>query len=725
MVWLATHTVYRVRIFGREHLPEQGPALLMANHVSWLDGVFLLVTSSRPVRVFVDAELVQGRLSRWLARTMGAIPIKSTPKATRAALDEARRALAAGELVCIFPEGDITRTGHLQPFKQGVLEILRGRPVPVIPVYLDELWGSIFSYRGGGGFWKWPRRLPYPVSIWFGPPILRLENVQQARQHVQDLGAEAVRNRSTRSMLLPRKFVRQCRKRLFRSKVADSAGGDLTGGGLLTRALVLRRLLRREVLADDEQYVGLLLPPSVPAVVVNAALTLDRRVAANLNYTVSSETMNSCIRRAGIKHVLTSRKVMEKLELNIDAELIYLEDFKDKATRADKLAAALQTYCLPAAALERSLGLHKVRSDDVLTVIFTSGSTGEPKGVLLSQGNVLSNVEAIDQVVQIEPRDVFLGVLPFFHSFGYTTTLWTVLGLDVKGAYHFSPLDARGVGKLAGRHRATVVLCTPTFLRTYMRRCAPEDFASLEVVVVGAEKMPLELAASFEEKFGVRPVEGYGATELSPLVSVNVPPSRSRGEAVDVKEGTIGRAVPGVSVKVVDPETQEDLPPDAQGMLLVKGPNVMLGYLNQPEKTAEVIRDGWYITGDLAKIDRDGFITITGRESRFSKIGGEMVPHIRVEEELHKIVGHQEDQLALAVTAVPDARKGERLVVLYTELPMEIDEICARLAESGLPNLWIPSPDSFWQVDEIPVLGTGKLDLRGLQRAARERLGVA
>jgi acyl-[acyl-carrier-protein]-phospholipid O-acyltransferase/long-chain-fatty-acid--[acyl-carrier-protein] ligase len=295
-----------------------------------------------------------------------------------------------------------------------------------------------------------------------------------------------------------------------------------------------------------------------------------------------------------------------------------------------------------------------------------------------------------------------------------------VLGLDIQGVYHLTPLEPKQVGKLCREHRATVLLATPTFLRSYLKRCPAEDFASLEVVVVGAEKMPVDLAAAFEEKFGVRPVEGYGATELSPLVSVNVPPSRSRGGDVERKEGSVGRPVPGVSVKTASPETYEDLPPGAAGMLMVKGPNVMLGYLDQPEQTAEVIRDGWYVTGDIAQIDEDGFITITGRLNRFSKIGGEMVPHIRIEEAMREIVGDDGDEMQAVVTSVPDARKGERLVVLYTDLPRTPEEICKQMASAGLPQLWIPSPECFRQVEEIPVLGSGKLDLKNVQRLAQE-----
>jgi acyl-[acyl-carrier-protein]-phospholipid O-acyltransferase/long-chain-fatty-acid--[acyl-carrier-protein] ligase len=290
--------------------------------------------------------------------------------------------------------------------------------------------------------------------------------------------------------------------------------------------------------------------------------------------------------------------------------------------------------------------------------------------------------------------------------------------LDVRAAYHFSPLDTRIVAKLARTRSATLLLATPTFLRTYLRRCDPEELSSLEVVVAGAEKLPISLCDAFEKKFGIRPVEGYGTTELSPLVSVNVPPSRSKSANIDLKEGSVGRPVPYVSVKAVDPETYEDLPLGTPGMLLVKGPNVMKGYLGQPEETAKVMHKGWYITGDMAMIDTDGFIHITGRLSRFSKLGGEMVPHIRIEEAIQKILG-TEDQLTVVVASVPDERKGERIVVVHTKLAMSPKEICERLGTLGLPNLWIPSPDSFLEVEAIPILGSGKVDLKAVSDLAK------
>ena len=434
--------------------------------------------------------------------------------------------------------------------------------------------------------------------------------------------------------------------------------------------------------------------------------------------------MNQCIAQCGIRHVLTSPRLLERFPLKIDADVIHLEDLREKITWADKAIAAAQTWLLPAAVLERCLGLTRIKMDDLLTVMFTSGSTGQPKGVMLTHRNVGSNVEAVDEIVHLVPQDVLLGVLPMFHSFGYTTTLWTVLTLMPKGVYHYTPLEPRQVGKLCRQHGVTILVTTPTFLRSYLRRCEPEDFAALDVVFTGAEKLSPELAAAFEKRFGVHPVEGYGATELSPVVSGNIPPSRDLTGRQGIREGTVGRPLPGVSAKVIDLETGADLGADQPGMLLVRGDNVMKGYLGRPDLTAQAIRDGWYQTGDVARIDPDGFIHITDRVSRFSKIGGEMVPHIRIEEAIRNLLQLDEDDLRLAVAAVPDEKKGERLVVLHTGLPLGGEELCRRLAQSGLPPIWIPSPDSFRQVETIPVLGTGKLDLKRMKELAIEEFGV-
>jgi acyl-[acyl-carrier-protein]-phospholipid O-acyltransferase/long-chain-fatty-acid--[acyl-carrier-protein] ligase len=560
------------------------------------------------------------------------------------------------------------------------------------------------------------------MSIHFGPPVERPDEPHQIRQAVLELGSEANKQTAKTMLTVTRSFIRRCKERKRASKIADSLGANLTGGEALMRALILRRILRR-VLAANEEYVGVLLPPGAGGFLTNMALALDRRVAVNLNYTVSSETMNACIQMAGIKHVLTSRKFMEKMDFTLEAEVVYLEDFKDKATTADKAVGWLSSFLLPTSILESWLGLAKVQPDDVLTIIFTSGSTGTPKGVMLTYANVGTNVAAIDQVVHLKQSDVLIGILPFFHSFGYTVTLWGVAALDIKGAYHFSPLDARQIGKLTAEHKGTLLLSTPTFLRTYLRRCEVEDFKTLDVVVCGAEKLPKDLADEFEKKFKVRPVEGYGTTELSPLVSVNVPPSRSIDNfQADRREGSVGRTVPGVTAKITHLESGAEQKAGESGMLWISGPNVMKGYMHQPELTAKSIQNGWYQTGDVAFIDDEGFIHITGRESRFSKIGGEMVPHIKIEEELEKLVGSTEDgKPQVAVTAVPDEKKGERLIVLHTKLTKSVDELRKGLTEAGLPNLFIPGADGFIEVDELPILGTGKLDLKGIKALAIEK----
>jgi acyl-[acyl-carrier-protein]-phospholipid O-acyltransferase / long-chain-fatty-acid--[acyl-carrier-protein] ligase len=732
LAWLATHTFYRVRLYQRENLPAEGGALLVPNHISWLDGLLLVATSTRPVRMLIAGELLNSWWTRGLAKIMGAIPIRSTPKAAMRAIDTAREALKAGDLVCIFPEGGITRSGQLQSFKAGVLEIHRGSGVPLIPVYLDELWGSIFSFRGGRFFWKWPSAWPRRVSIWFGKPLHDPKDIYEVRQAVQDLGADAVSGRKQRTVAMPRAMIRNCRKSLFRWKVADSTGIELTGGELLVRTFICRRLLLRHVLEPYEKYVGILLPPSVAGVVTNAALSMSGRVAANLNYTASSEILNVSLHHAGIRRVLTSRKFTEQLRAKqmldaskLDAQLVYLEDLPPLVQRGDKLAAALGAYAVPARLVDWLLGLQRRRGDDELALIFTSGSTGTPKAVMLTHHNIATNVQAIDQVVHPRINDVILGIVPFFHSLGFMVTLWGPLFLDVRVAYHTSPLEVQQIGKLARKYKATMLLAPPTFLKHFIKRSESEDLATLDAVVAGAEKLPSSLCDAFQKKFGVRPIEGYGATELSPLVSVNVPYSRSQSLEVDCKEGSVGRPVPGVSVKVVDPETFEPLPLNTPGMLLVKGPNVMKGYLGQPEETARVIHDGWYTTGDIAQIDADGFIFITGRLSRIAKIGGEMIPLVKIEDALQKILAPSDNgELHAAVAAIPDERRGERIIVLHTHMDMKPDEVCRRLAATGMPNLWVPSPDSFVEVESIPVLGSGKTDLQGIANLAKQRFQV-
>ena len=355
-------------------------------------------------------------------------------------------------------------------------------------------------------------------------------------------------------------------------------------------------------------------------------------------------------------------------------------------------------------------------ADSLATVIFSSGSTGIPKGVMLTHRNILANIDSITQLFEVTPRDVLVGSLPFFHSFGFTVTLWFPLIAGFGIAYHPNPMDAKTIGELAERYRATFLVATPTFCSAYIRKCEPKQFATLRYAIVGAERLREQVANAFRDKFGVSLLEGYGCTEMGPVVAINVPNVVDRQERqIGTKPGSVGHPIPGVVVKVVDPETGAGPRFGQEGLLLVRGPNRMSGYLGDEALTSEVVRDGWYVTGDIAAVDESGFITITDRLSRFSKIGGEMVPHMKLEESIAPLLAEHE---SVVVTSVPDSAKGERLVVFFTDATADPRAIWERLCQSELPKLWIPKREDLHFVEAIPTLGTGKVDLRRVRTLA-------
>ena len=464
--------------------------------------------------------------------------------------------------------------------------------------------------------------------------------------------------------------------------------------------------------------VGVLMPPSVGGALVNYAALILGKVPVNLNYTASDEAVASSAKQCSLTTVLTSQQFLEKVKITVPGKAVLIEDLAANAGFFEKLTAFLMAWLLPMPLLERALGRSAPpKIDDLATIIFSSGSTGDPKGVMLSHFNIGSNIQQVGQTFALQGDDKILGILPFFHSFGFTVGLWMPAVLGVGVVYHPNPLDARVIGALVAKYAVTFMVATPTFLQAYIRRIPPEDLGSLQFVIVGAEKLPQRLADAFEDTFGIRPLEGYGCTECSPVVAVNTRDYRAPGfRQVGVKRGGIGHPLPGMSVRVLHTETGQPQPIGAAGMLLVRGPNVMQGYLGRPEKTAEVLRDGWYTTGDIAALDEDGFLTITDRLSRFSKIGGEMVPHLKVEEKLHELADATEQ--IFAVTSLPDEKKGERLIVLHTLAEEKLKPVLEKFAASDLPALWKPRPNQFIHVDAIPYLGTGKLDLRGIRDLA-------
>jgi acyl-[acyl-carrier-protein]-phospholipid O-acyltransferase / long-chain-fatty-acid--[acyl-carrier-protein] ligase len=716
------HTLYRVRVVGRENVPREGGALLVPNHVTFADGLFIIASTDRPVRFVVYTAYFERPFIGWVLRSMKAIPIAGSggPKVILQAFREAGKALDDGDLVCVFPEGQLTRNGVMAPFQRGLQRIVKGRTTPIIPVHLDRLSGSVFSPANPR---RLPERIPYPMTISFGKPLSGEASLFDMRQAIRELDQEAWAFRKDDCRPLHHGFIRQARRHPLRMAFADLQTPHLGYLKALTGSVALARALRP--LWNGQQNVGMLIPSSVGAAIANLAATMAGKTVVNLNFTAGRTGMESAAAQAGLRTVVTSRAFLDKgkIEPPGGVETIFLEDVMRRITRADRVVAFLIAAFAPARLLERLAGATRpVTVDDIATVIFSSGSTAEPKGVVLSHFNIDSNIQAISQVYRALPHDRLIGILPPFHSFGYMI-FWFAANLGIGTACHPNPLDAAVVGTLVEQYRTTILLATPTFLQLYMRRCTPAQFGSIRLVLAGAEKLPESLALAFEDTFGIRPMEGYGLTECSPVVAVNTFDWREPGYfQPGARRGFVGQPLPGVFVRIVTNETFEPLGPDEPGLVLVKGPNVMQGYLGRDDLTQQAFHDGWYKTGDQGFLSEDGFLKITGRLSRFSKIGGEMVPHGLVEETLHDAIGASTP--VFAVTAVGDERKGEKLVVLHT---LDDDEQVQRaldgLSARGLPNLFIPRRENMIKVDAIPFLGTGKLDLRELRKMAEDAVG--
>jgi acyl-[acyl-carrier-protein]-phospholipid O-acyltransferase/long-chain-fatty-acid--[acyl-carrier-protein] ligase len=729
LLWLGTHSVYRLRLLGGEHVPARGPALLVCNPVRYLDWVLLLAAQRRFVRCVVVGGWTRRLVPRLLVRWAGAIPAEGSegPEGVDAAFRRAGDALARGELVCVFAQDFRTPEGKVLPFRRGLEEVLRRCPGPVIPVWLAQVWGPLFRLAGGRYRWKFPQEVPYTVSVSFGPPLPASAPAADLLRALRLLSADtAVALNATRRPV-HRQFVRAAARWPFRPCLADSSnpGRDLTYGRAFVAAVLLARLLRP--LLGDAATTGIWLPPGTGGALANLALALLGKSSVNLNYTAPTASVQSALRQCACRHVLTARRFTARLPVDPGpgVELVYLEDLLPRVRPWHKLVALLAVVLLPGWVLDRwVLRLGRHGAQDLATVIFSSGSTGEPKGVMLSHGNVAANVESMVEAIGLDRYERILGVLPFFHSFGYAVTLWAPLQVGASAVYHPDPRQAKEIGELCRKYRCTIHLSTATFLRFCLKKCEPDDFRSLRILICGAEKLPVPLAEDFRAKFGVLPTEGYGCTELSPAAATNLPDDEVDGLVrVANRPGTVGPPLPGVAARVIHPDTRAPLPPGEEGLLLGYGANVMRGYLHKPELTREVLLDGWYMTGDMARIDEDGYVTLTGRLSRFAKTGGEMVPLEKIEEELHDIL-NTTDRVC-AVTCVPDEARGERIVVLYVADHLAQYGAGMRwwwqeLNSRGLPNLWVPSERDFFAVTELPLLGSGKVNLKRVKELAGE-----
>lgn len=476
----------------------------------------------------------------------------------------------------------------------------------------------------------------------------------------------------------------------------------MKGGLLLGAGLALARRIKKEELGAR---VGVVLPPGAGGTIANLACVLAGITPVNLNFTSGRAAADSAARQAGLQGVMTAKGMEEKLGeqfpeagRRLDVAVLLREE------KAWVVLWSVLAFLLPGWVLAWLAKVPREGGEREAGLLFTSGSTGEPKGVVLTHENILANLGQIDGGLGDLKLDSVLGCLPLFHSFGFTATLWWPLTGGPRVVTYPSPLEAQVLGEVIEKFGVDLLVTTPTFLRSLMRRAGKEKLGRLKMVVTGAEKLPAALGEEFAHRIGVRVHEGYGMTEGSPVVAVNRPGAE--------KAGTVGKLVRGLEGRTVDEETGEVCKGGQSGILEFRGPNIFRGYLGRPDLTEKVLRGGWYHSADFGRIDEDGFVTIEGRRARFSKIGGEMVPHGVVEEKLSEWLEEagkmKEGRGVVMVTAVADEKKGEALVVLHA---CEIDAAAAErtLRERGLPGLWIPK--KYKWVQEIPILASGKLDL--------------
>jgi len=496
---------------------------------------------------------------------------------------------------------------------------------------------------------------------------------------------------------------------------------SMKSGFLLALSWVLAGRIKKWT---DKQRVGIVFPPGLGGYIANLAVTYAGKVPVNLNFTLGTASIESCLKRADIDCLLTTERVQLKMPDFPWPEdgLIDLVDELKHLPKAGVLFLAAATYVLPAKLLAKCLKVPKKGDRAEAGLLFTSGSSGEPKGVALSHRNILGNCAQIDAAGLLPTSEKLIANLPIFHSFGFTVTLWYPLLRGCSVVTLPSPLEVKKVADAVEAESATILLGTPTFLKPYLKRVEAEKMASLKYVIAGAEKTPDGFAQAWEARFGSRYFEGYGLTETSPVVSINLPGkpmgvAYPGGSDEGSRRGSVGRLLPGQAARILNPETREDLAYGETGLLTLKGPNVFEAYLADPERTAEVKDGEWFITGDLARFDDDGFLFIEGRLSRFSKIGGEMVPHGTIEQSLFEAYDLMDSEAPmLAIAARPDEAKGE-VLVLISAMDIEMSDVREKLTAAGCANLWIPK--ELKRVDEIPTLATGKLDLRGINELAQ------
>ncbi len=716
-------TRYKLYVQGLHNLPQSGGVLLLGNHISWIDWLVIQVASPRAIKFVMEKSIYNKWYLQWFLKYFNIIPISGT--ASRGSIAKIRERLDNGEVVALFPEGRISYNGQLGEFKRGFEMAMKDSNHPIIPFYLHGLWGSTFSRADEHYKIMSKEGSKRNIIVALGKPLPSDASIEDVKQAVATLSFKTWERYISHRRPLQYGWLKRSKASLSKRSVVDTMGSDLNNAKMITAVLLFIKSLKLTL--GNNKNIGVLLPSSSVGSIVNMALLVLGKRPINLNYTLSSEAMGSAIARADIQIVISSDKFINKLSSKgfnfkeiIGEKLLSAESIGAGFSKPAKFIAISQAYCMPAWLIEKCY-FEKVSLDDTATILFSSGSEGKPKGIELTHKNLIANIKQISTLLNFQDGDVILNSLPIFHSFGLTVTTLLPLSEGVTMVSAPDPTDAAAIGKLAARYKATIMFGTSTFFRLYEknRKLHPLMFESVRMIVAGAEKLKPEIKQAFKKKFGLDIFEGYGTTETSPVISVNMPDRldlETMRPIIANKQGSVGQGIPGTIVKIVDPVTMQTLPVGTDGHIIVGGPQVMKGYLNDPSKTDEVIveLDGirYYKTGDKGHLDKDGFIFITDRYSRFAKIGGEMISLGSVEEKLNELLG---ETVELTAVAINDDKKGEQIVLLYkSELTLE--QIKQSIKESDLIPLMKPS--KIFEVDEIPKLGTGKSDFKGAKRVA-------
>ncbi|MBE6378103.1 MAG: hypothetical protein E7051_04700 [Lentisphaerae bacterium] len=720
--WVTRLVMFRLRVIGKENMPYSGPILLVSNHVSLVDMLMIQAVVRQRVRFMVRTEIINFLPTRFIFWYLGVLSVPSArhPKAMKKFFGEIQHRLRKGETICFFPEGAISGSGNLMRFRSGVQALIPPDiQVTVMPVRLGMIHGRLTGiYKNRLRFHKLTR-WPVDFSVAIGKPVDPNLSAFQLRQKISELGAIAETSPQPGERPIHTAFIYYAKRHLFGKIFYDATTETwFSNFKMLLLTIMLSKIIRK-IDKGTSGYTGVLLPNTPIAAGVLLSVQCADRTPAIMNFSAGRQVALDSVRRAGVKTILTSRKFLDKLKWEPSEEMVLLEDIVPTISKGKKILAMLMAIFLPTRTLVRNIApLSCYNMFQQAALLFSSGSTGTPKAVMLTQRNINCDIQSFIRVVDWSTNDRVAGNLPIFHSFGFTVCFALPATTGTPVAYVANPLDSAVIVRSVRDFKITILCATPTFLQKYLMKAKPEDFKTLRLCITGAEKLRTELAERYRNMTGRDIVEGFGCTELSPIVTINLNNSIYTMGTKSDHPGSIGCPLPGIHARIVDINTGVELPPGEDGRLQVRAGSVMKGYLGQPELTEQVIQNNYYDTGDIGHMDEDGYIYITGRASRFSKIGGEMVPHEGVEEAITQIL-HSENR-EIAVAGRSDRLKGERLVVFHIIENIDTAAIINGLREAGLPNIWIPKADDFIKVDHLPMLGSGKLDLSALRKMAEK-----